>query len=302
MVRPRYHLNRYTTDASIREVIDTSSAQEPQNTPLRKEWLIAWSNFFCIDGSKPNLSRRIGPQYSAPLMKNPDIFPPQLEGSGTSGADPLSVGLAYRDLMSSGLAGLWSVGALIEEIKRKRPELIALSPLLSDPGQRAAALKDWLGRHARSKGPTNDGRPVEPRRQSAAALLHPVRGRDGPEYQGMRLGVLGSILVAEVVFGALQLDPLPFEVGAKSLKDALGKLSRSIYGDEKRLAGGARDRQHERADQIHRALARIWSTRTRRSSERRRYVQIKGEKHGSHADCGATRAEASHASTCGARW
>jgi hypothetical protein len=52
----------------------------------------------------------------------------------------------------------------------------------------------------------------------------------------MRLGVLGSILVAEVVFGALQLDPLPFEVGAKSLKEALGRLSRSIYDDEKHLA------------------------------------------------------------------
>ena len=40
MVRPKYHLNRYTTDATIREVIDTSSAKEPQNTPLRKEWLV----------------------------------------------------------------------------------------------------------------------------------------------------------------------------------------------------------------------------------------------------------------------
>ena len=46
-----------------------------------------------------------------------------------------------------------------------------------------------------------------------------------PESRGMRLGVLGSILVAEVVFGALQLDPLPSEIGAKSLKEALGKLS-----------------------------------------------------------------------------
>ena len=236
MVRPRYHLNRYTTDASIREVIDTSSAQEPQNTPLRKEWLIAWSNFFCIDGSKPNLSRRIGPQYSAPLMKNPDIFPPQLEGSGTSGADPLSVGLAYRDLMSSGLAGLWSVGALIEEIKRKRPELIALSPLLSDPGQRATALKDWLGRHARGKGLTNVADLTSLADNPPLSFFILFEAAMDPRTQGMRLGVLGSILVAEVVFGALQLDPLPFEVGAKSLKEALGKLSRSIYGDEKRLA------------------------------------------------------------------
>ena len=55
--------------------------------------------------------------------------------------------------MSSGLASLWSVGALIEEIKRERPELIALSPLLSDPKRRASALKDWLGASSARQGP-----------------------------------------------------------------------------------------------------------------------------------------------------
>jgi hypothetical protein len=237
MIRPHYRLNRYTRDATIREVIDTSSAQEPQNTPLRKEWLIQWSNFFAIDGSKPNLSRRIGPQYSAPLMKNPDIFPPLLEGSGGNGADPLSVGLAYRDLISSGLAGLWSVGAMIEEIKRERPDLIALSPLLSDPRSRVAALKDWLGRHPRSEDPTNAADLATLADNPPLPFFILFEAAMDPKAQGMRLGVLGSILVAEVVFGALQRDPLPFEVGAKSLKEALGRLSRSIYDDEKRLAG-----------------------------------------------------------------
>ena len=236
MIRPDYRLNRYTQDATIREVIDTSSAKEPQNTPLRKEWLIQWSNFFRIDGSKPNLSRRIGPQYSAPLMKNPDIFPPLLEGAGASGADPLSVGLAYRDLMSSGLAGLWSVGPLVEEIKRERPELIALSPLLSDPKRRTDALKDWLGRHAKNKGPTNVADLSSLADNPPLPFFIMFEAAMDPKAQGMRLGVLGSILVAEVVFGALQLDPLPYEVGAKSLKDALGRLSRSIYDDEKHLA------------------------------------------------------------------
>jgi hypothetical protein len=236
MIRPHYRLNRYTRDATIREVIDTSSAKEPQNTPLRKEWLIQWSNFFCIDGSKPNLSRRIGPQYSAPLMKNPDIFPPLLEGSGANGGDPLSVGLAYRDLMSSGLAGLWSVGALIEEIRQRRPELIALSPL-SDPKHRAAALRNWLGRHTRSKGLTNEADLASLADNPPLPFFIQFEAAMDPKTRGMRLGVLGSILVAEVVFGALQLDPLPFEVGAKSLKEALGRLSRSIYGDDKRLAG-----------------------------------------------------------------
>ena len=138
---PRYHLNRYTRDATIREVIDTSSAKEPQNTPLRKEWIVQWSNFFCIDGSKPNLSRRIGPQYSAPLMTIPTSSRRCWKARRAASArdDPLSVGLAYRDLMSSGLVGLWSVGALIEEIKRQRPEFIALSPLVvrSEAARRA---------------------------------------------------------------------------------------------------------------------------------------------------------------------
>ncbi len=138
--------------------------------------------------------------------------------------------------MSSGLAGLWSVGALIEEIKRERPELIALSPLLSDPKRRAAALKDWLGRHARSKGPTNVADLNSLADNPPLPFFILFEAAMDPKTRGMRLGVLGSILVAEVVFGALHRDALPYEAGASSLKEALGRLSRSIYGDEKRLA------------------------------------------------------------------
>ncbi len=86
-----------------------------------------WSQFFEIGGSKPNLSRRIGPKFSYALGSD-KIFPAIDETN--------RVGLAYRDLMSSALAGLWSVDHLIEELRAPAPELInGLSQL--------AANREW---------------------------------------------------------------------------------------------------------------------------------------------------------------
>ena len=42
---------------------------------------------------------------------------------------------------------------------------------------------------------------------------------------GPYLGILGSIIVSEVIFGALASDPRPFRDGTGSLADALADLS-----------------------------------------------------------------------------
>ena len=244
MVRPRYQINERNREPfSLNLVVGRTSASEPQSMPLDRSWIVQWSKFFELGDSRPNFSRRIGPQFSGPLT-TPDIMPPIVQQGGDAQGEregeieANSMGLAYRDLFSSALVNMWSVAALIEEIKRVKPEFIALSRLLSDADYRAERLKGWLA----SKDEDQYNRLQDPADVASIAQDPPLpffilfEAADDPECRGMRLGVLGSILVAEVVLGALNRDPLPPEKGAKNPKQALATISGSIYGGANHLA------------------------------------------------------------------
>jgi hypothetical protein len=134
------------------------------------------------------------------------------------------VGLLYRDLLGAGLAGMWSVDALIAEIGNRRPQLIAAVAPADRPRLpcRSASRMARLGtglRRAHGRGHRN------PFERSAAAVFHPVRGdaADG----GLQLGLLGSIIVSETIFGALASDPQ--SAGGGSLADQLDLISREFY-------------------------------------------------------------------------
>ena len=77
---------------------------------------VKWSRFFEINGSSPNLSRRIGPHLSDGLG-NDQIFPAFDETA--------RVGLLYRDLLGAGLAG-------VAELDGERVRIVRTS--LHDPG------------------------------------------------------------------------------------------------------------------------------------------------------------------------
>lgn len=214
MVRDQYDIN------GPRAFIDTfllSSATRSTSMPLDETWIVRWSQFFRIKGSEPNLSRRIGPQYSNGFF---NIFP-------AIDQETKQTGLAFRDLVSGGLLGLWSVDAMIERIAASRPEFIKLSPLLSKRRRRVELLKKWL----RADVPPLPGKDITTLANNPPlllfVLLEAAFDSDAP---GLRLGVLGSIIAAEVVFGALIDDPLPEEIGTKNLREALAKLSMDIYG------------------------------------------------------------------------
>jgi hypothetical protein len=73
MVRPEYQIN----DLSLHDLnitLEKTSANDPANMPLDETWMVQWSRFFEINGSTPNLSRRIGPHLSDGLG-NDQIFP-----------------------------------------------------------------------------------------------------------------------------------------------------------------------------------------------------------------------------------
>ena len=135
MVRPEYVINDLATH-DLNKTLEKSSANDPVNMPLDSTWIVRWSHFFEINGSRPNFSRRIGPFLSDGLG-NEQIFP----------AFDLThrVGLLYRDLLGASLAGMWSVDALIAEIAVRRPHFISMSRLLADRPYRVSRLARLAG-------------------------------------------------------------------------------------------------------------------------------------------------------------
>ena len=72
MVRPDYRIN----DLSLHDLSNTlekNSANGPVNMPLDETWMVQWSRFFEINGSRPNFSRRIGP-YLSDGLGHDEIF------------------------------------------------------------------------------------------------------------------------------------------------------------------------------------------------------------------------------------
>ena len=135
MVRPEY-VSTISSTHDLNNTLEKTSANDPVNMPLDATWIVRWSRFFEIKGSRPNFSRRIGPFLSDGLG-NDQIFPAVDQTN--------RVGLLYRDLLGAALAGLWSVNALIAEIAVRRPHFIGTSRLLcrSFLSGRASSASGW---------------------------------------------------------------------------------------------------------------------------------------------------------------
>jgi hypothetical protein len=216
MVRPEYNINDLSNQ-DLYNTLEKTSANDPVNMPLDETWMIRWSHFFRINGSKPNFSRRIGP-YLSDGLGNDQIFPAFDETE--------RVGLLYRDLLGAGLAGMWSVDPLIAEIAARRPNFIAMSRLLFDRDYRVGQLREWLAA-APAYGKLTDEDIETLSNDPPLPFFILFEAMRQPGAEGLRLGPLGSILVSEVIFGALAGD-LRSSSG-DSLTDQLADLSREHY-------------------------------------------------------------------------
>jgi hypothetical protein len=218
MVRPEYRIN----DRSAHDLSNTlqkTSANDPVNMPLDETWMVQWSRFFEIGGSRPNYSRRIGPYLSDALGSDQIFY--AFDATGR-------VGLLYRDLLGAALAGMWSVDALIEEIAARRPQFVAQSRLLADRAYRVQSLRDWL-----VAAPSYGALSAEDVETLANDPPLPVfvlfEAMQEPEAQGLHLGMLGSIIVAEVVFAALLRARRSLRLGSGALAEQLAELSLKHY-------------------------------------------------------------------------
>ena len=216
MVRPEYVINDLSTH-DLSKTLEKTSANDPVNMPLNSTWIVRWSRFFEMKGSRPNFSRRIGPFLSDGLG-NDQIFPAIDQTN--------RVGLLYRDLLGASLAGLWSVDALIAEISTLRPHFISISRLLADRPYRVSQIRAWLASVPAYGGLTSDD--IETLAEDPPLPFFILfEAMQQPRAEGLCLGPLGSIIVSEVIFGALANDGLPNS--SASLATALAGISAEYY-------------------------------------------------------------------------
>jgi hypothetical protein len=123
---------------------------------------------------------------------------------------------------------LWSVDALIAEIAVRRPHFINMSRLLADRAWRVSQLREWL-----ASAPVYGGLTAEDIETLSNDPPLPFfilfEAMQQSEAKGMCLGPLGSIIVSEVIFGALHAESDSFGSSTSSLKDALANVAVDYY-------------------------------------------------------------------------
>lgn len=240
LVRDRYVFNDFSELAPASNFLLFSSRRRPEDMPLNRTWMVDWSLFFDVregqaTGTVRNLSRRIGPHYGD-LLEDSSAFKifSALDVSG----------LAHRDLLSALYAGQWSVAALVAQL-RKLAEM-------ADSGLQELVIPDhdgvwqpliarWLAAdpdNAAFAGPVLDAGMIaaiaaDPPWPFFVAFEAAFSGRaDNLSTVGMgqHLGPIGSLVVAETCFGALQARELVADEWTLSLKQAIGAAMKLYLG------------------------------------------------------------------------
>jgi hypothetical protein len=262
MVRSSYRTNFGIVEPqNFLHALDFSAQGDAKK--VNATWAIDWALFFGRDPNV-NLSLRIGPFYSVKLKVDPKVEE-QIQGNPASALQPTDRGLPSRDILRASYAGMWSVPALFEEIRKK---LISakLNPdrfLPTYAPAWPAALRCWLKDSGVTPQPVDltDGCEATdiPRLQRDPPLnffvlfeaahdiderLHPKVAETAPEpflgrsvnlfpgQGGRHLGRFGSILVAESLFKALRTKPFGYDEFSTCLPDGLRSIAGGLIGDE----------------------------------------------------------------------
>ena len=190
MVRSTYAVNDAHTFAGLKDNIRFSSERRPFEMPLSSDWLVHWSRFFELPGSAPNPSQLIRPEVAPALGVN-DLFRTQEDEYG---------GLVLRDLLRGAEAGLRSADSLIQKLDSQE----AAHPFLADKAMREARIAEWL--KEKSSAADGDGgfdeKDIESLSNDPPLLFFVLMEAQEVE-AGVRLGPVGSMIVGEIVYGAL---------------------------------------------------------------------------------------------------
>jgi hypothetical protein len=233
LVRSGYTINS-SVSLGIEDAIINTSQRALNEGPLGAAWLVDWARFFPLlvpDAPATqldagvNFTHKIGPRYSKSLRQH-DVLPPKDPAQGQ--------GLAYRDLRSAAYAGMWSVPALCDELRERQrlrdivPEYAHWKPRIAEE-LRGVFSDDAAAVEAIANDPPL---PLFVLFEAAEAA---ARGK----MPGHRLGAVGSILVAETIYGALLRHPIAFET-APSLTERIKHCCGALLGDPHALSQAPR--------------------------------------------------------------
>jgi len=223
MIRPIYRFNAGAANAfTIEQILARTSDNSPSDVPLEAAWLVDWDLFFTGNPDAGNVSTRIGPWSQVGVGE-------EVPGEGD---------LIARDLLSSIAVQPWSIGHLVDRLRASHGPLLERSEFLRGPrGSRpwAARISEWLTK--RSNATFGVFNKLSQDEIKALADDPPIplfvrfeAGLDSGN-QGERLGILGSIVVADVICGVLRYDRLLPEDPAAGLQSELASLSAATLGN-----------------------------------------------------------------------
>jgi len=166
-------------------------AEEATRAPSQAEWLAQWSRLFSL-GAAPDYSRRISPTRAS--LEFRDLLP----DAGDEGD-----GVAFRDLLGAAAAHPWSVDAMIATIMERAPDLIPAGWMFADPARRRSIIAQWLTKVCSpASGLTEED--IEALADDPPLPLFILLEAGVDRVMGGRcLGVLGSVIVGEVIFKRL---------------------------------------------------------------------------------------------------
>jgi hypothetical protein len=227
MIRAAYRLNPSAPIAfDIEQILNRTSDKSPSDVPLEAAWLINWELFFSDDPTVGNVSTRIGPWSQVGIGE-------EVPGEGN---------LIVRDLLSSVAIRPWSVGHLVDRLRESHGPLLEKSEFLSGSSNSssrpwATPIAQWLTE--RSEGTHGTEFKLSTEEIQALANDPPIpffvrfeAGLDSGN-GGERLGILGSIVVADVIYGVLRHDRLLPDDSVDGLQNELACLSAATLGDTK---------------------------------------------------------------------
>jgi hypothetical protein len=146
--------------------------------------------------------------------------------------------LTERDLLSSIAVQPWSIGALVDRLHSTHGSLLDSSPLLRrDPKSEGSAgnrppwhqpISEWMASGNERLGHVLKDADID-HLASDPPIPFFVRFEAAHDQAGKRLGILGSIVVADVIYGILQHDELLATGRRRDLSAQLETLSRHVF-------------------------------------------------------------------------
>jgi hypothetical protein len=230
MLREGYRLNQQSPIFDLKAVLTRNSANyDSVSMPMPESWAVAWSHFFNIGSASTgqlNLSLRLRPRYQNQTQAR-ELFE---HVDGTT-----KPGLAYRDMLSAALAGLWSASAMIDKLAQSPdPALAAVfnQATLADASFRTKVIREWLEKtfldDSLNSYKFDDAELDALSQDPPLPLFLMFEAMKDKDSNGTRLGPLGSIIVAAVIFGILDSDPLT-PCSKAPLKEQLDYLHDNVF-------------------------------------------------------------------------